>query len=476
MFVILQFMNDGREKDREKDPADKTGKTPEDASYRIIFETHKKRPLQVRKRLRQIGWSVLLAVLFGCVAACVFARLYPLMLPDGETDSVVIELDPTPTARPTQAPTSTPSATPTPTKPPNQVSTPTPTPEATLSPSPAVSPSPTPEPDSKEARAARIRENVLLYEDLRAVAEEPLRALVTVTAVSDVEDWFRAETTSRKTTTGIIVALTGTSYHILTDYSAVENADELYVTFADGMIYSADLVKADPETGFGIIMVRRFDLKSSTRGAISIARLGNSYALSRGDPVLAIGAPMGYADTVVFGQITSLTNTVAVTDGSYTLITTDMQGTTDGNGVLINLNGEVTGIISRQYGTFGIGGTLSAVSISQLKPLIQNLSNKAPIAYLGIRGQNVSAAASESFGIPTGIYVTEVEENSPAFLSGIRRGDIIFRLGEREVVELGALRTVLVSGIAGTEVVVTVHRLGSDGYVDIEFPVMIGTL
>ena len=74
MFVILQFMNDGREKDREKDPADKTGKTPEDASYRIIFETRKKRPPQLRKRLRQIGWSVFLAVLFGCVAAFVFAR------------------------------------------------------------------------------------------------------------------------------------------------------------------------------------------------------------------------------------------------------------------------------------------------------------------------------------------------------------------------------------------------------------------
>ena len=210
------------------------------------------------------------------------------------------------------------------------------------------------------------------------------------------------------------------------------------------------------------------------RSDLQIAVLGNSYNLGNGEPVIAIGAPMGYTGAVDYGQVTSISEKVSVTDAAYALIMTNIQGTPGGSGVLIDLDGEVIGIISQQFsqGT----NTITALPISPLKRVVEILSNNQKFAWLGIVGEDVTSRLSASFGIPVGIYVTEVSPDSPAFVAGIQRGDIICRVGEKNITEMTALGSLLNNGMAGTTQTFTVQRLGADGYVEISIDVSIGEI
>lgn len=84
---------------------------------------------------------------------------------------------------------------------------------------------------------------------------------------------------------------------------------------------------------------------------------------------------------------------------------------------------------------------VTALSISDLRKLIEQLSNNEDLIYLGVRGQDISSSLSQKTGIPTGIYVNSVEEDSPAMNAGIQNGDVIVKVGNESVETLSRLRT-----------------------------------
>ena len=85
------------------------------------------------------------------------------------------------------------------------------------------------------------------------------------------------------------------------------------------------------------------------------------------------------------------------------------------------------GVIAQSFSGEADTGVVTALSISDLRKLIEQLSNNEDLIYLGVRGQDISSSLSQKTGIPTGIYVNSVEEDSPAMNAGIQNGD-----GDRE--------------------------------------------
>ena len=142
---------------------------------------------------------------------------------------------------------------------------------------------------------------------------------------------------------GLIVANNGQNLFILTEYRVVENVERIQVTFYDGTMVDAIYQRHDGNTGLTILRVSLEDIDETTLQSIEVAPLGNSYSVTQGEPILALGSPIGYSDSVAYGVITSVTNKISTLDTEYNLLTTDILGSKEGSGILVNLDGEIVG-------------------------------------------------------------------------------------------------------------------------------------
>ena len=90
---------------------------------------------------------------------------------------------------------------------------------------------------------------------------------------------------------------------------------------------------------------------------------------------MAVGSPVGYSDSIAYGVVTSVTNKISALDNEYNLLTTDILGSTDGSGILVNLDGEIVGIIAQSYSAKG-NNVVTGIAISQIKKLIEEKQKK----------------------------------------------------------------------------------------------------
>lgn len=313
-----------------------------------------------------------------------------------------------------------------------------------------------------------LEEYSRLYSDMMDIADKSSGSLVKVTGISSETDYFQENITSTSVKEGLIIAENSTQLYILTEYRAIQDAETIQVTFSDDATAEAHFRKQDPNTGLCIIYVPLDQMNQTTLNQISIANLGNSYIVTTGQPVLALGSPAGYSDSVAFGAVTSVSGTAFLTDCTCGLLTTDIKGSAEGSGVLINLNGDVVGIIDQSLSADN-GETVICLSISDIKSLIEELSNNEPIPYVGIRGQDVTDAISRQNGMPEGLLVTSVDDNSPAMLSGIKVYDVITDISGTQIHTFKDYQNLLNSLSPGEVVTVSAMRKGADGYEQVSF-------
>lgn len=336
-----------------------------------------------------------------------------------------------------------------------------------------VTPSPTPTQSPQEELTLEDYED--LYKEMLAVAETPKRSLVTVIGITNQMDYFNQNYENQQQITGVIIAEKGQNLFILTEYRIVENVERIQVTFWDGSTVDAIYQRHDANTGLTVLKVETAKLSEITRDGLEIAPLGNSYGVEQGEPVLALGSPMGYSDSVAYGVVTSVTNKISTLDTEYTLLTTDILGSPEGSGILINLQGEIVGIIAQNYSSDS-KNIVTGLAISQIKALIESLSNNEARPYVGIKGQDVTEAISERTGIPTGILVNSVAVDSPAMFSGIMEFDVIVRIGDEKVQTLKQYQEQLSKCKPGDTIRVTAMRKGAEGYTEMEFDVTVGEI
>ena len=306
-------------------------------------------------------------------------------------------------------------------------------------------------------------------------AAEAEKGIVSVEAATDQTDWNAEMTGIGQSVTGVITADNGQELLILADSSICTDASEWTVTFDDGKSYTAALKKQDLNTGLAMFSVSRGNISDTTWNAIKVSVLGNSNLVKQGDVVMALGTMFGYPDGMSYGMISSADYKTAFYDGECDVLATDIVSETRGTGVLFNIDGEVIGLISPTVWNDNDSNAANAYAISDLKSVIEIMANGESVPYIGIYGTTVTAELEKKQGMPSGVYVVDVDPDSPAMEAGIQSGDIICQVGDDSVSSIMTYQSAVLKIKAGGQVTVRGMRLGADGYVDVKFTVTAGS-
>lgn len=440
--------------DEQKNPL----KSHSEEDFTFIKEKIKDKPLNKRRLAVRTVITVILAVLFGIVASVVFTvgnhYMKEILYPE-QTEEVRL---------------------------PPEEEIPAVSENETVSADMADEEPEKPEPEQVinnivERVEISVEDYENLFSSLRHVAIEAERAVVNVTGVSSDIDWFQNTYQNTNQAAGLIVADNGKQLLILVNKSVTDKAQHISVEFADHTTAEAELYKYDINTGLAVIGVDLADISDQTKDAITMAVLGSSRAPGIvGKTIIAIGSPLGTQSSTAYGLITSSSDRKQLTDTDVSLITTDIYGSKQGTGVLINLSGEVLGIITQNYHSSDRENLLTAYSISDLKESIAKLLNGQDSAMLGILGTDVTDVAKEELGIPEGAYVTEIVMDSPAMEAGIQSGDVITKFGTTEITNFNDFKTVMDKSRPGDNAVITVMRFAMGEYTEMNFEATLGTL
>ena len=325
--------------------------------------------------------------------------------------------------------------------------------------------------------------------DVTEVVENVMPAVVSITNIYTETTSFWGQNFSseaQSSGSGIIVNENEEELLIVTNYHVVADADTLKVQFINESVADAQVKGADSNMDLAVIAVRLDTLDADTKNAISLAKLGDSDSLKVGEPAIAIGNALGYGQSVTTGVISALDRQIEISeDGSTTgnLIQTDA-AINPGNsgGALLNVKGEVIGINSNKIGGSAIEGMGYAIPISSAEPIIENLmlrETKDKVAeenkgYLGISGINVTSDVANMYGMPQGVYVTQVYEGTAAADAGMLNGDIITGFEGSGVGSMEDLQGYLEYYEKGESVEVTVMRTSGGEYKETVLTVVLG--
>ncbi len=233
---------------------------------------------------------------------------------------------------------------------------------------------------------------------------------------------------------GVIVSPEG---YLLTNHHVVEDATEIEVQLADGRQTRARVVGSDPETDIAVLKIEL--------GTLPVIALGDVRALSVGDAVLAIGNPFNVGQTVTAGIVSALDRNEAGASRFQNFIQTDAAinpgnsggALVDAQGALVGIN---TAIFSRNGGSLGIG---FAVPVDTARQVMESLlrDGKVRRGWIGVEPRDLTAELADSLKLPvkTGVLITGVLQNGPAAKGGLRPGDVVLKVGAREVQNVGEL-------------------------------------
>lgn len=426
----------------------------------FMIETIKKKPVNKRKLLRRTMITASMAVVFGLIACLTFLILEPVfnnwLYPEEEKEPITFadEVDETEEMLPEDMLT---------------VDTP---PESTEAGKPYI---------LDEEQIGQVLSQVeftledykKLYASMSEFAAELSRSIVTVTGAKSDTDWFNDPYESESYTSGVIVAEREEEIFILVDRKPIIKADSISVTFCDGYVTQAELKGYDKNTNLAIVCVDTHSMLAHNKEEIKIASLGSSNGKNlTGSAVIALGSPIGVKGSVCYGNITSAGTILNLPDANFRLLTTNIVSDNEGSGVLFNLNGQLIGVLCSKE--LQASNTLSALGISELKKVIEKMSNEKDRAYLGISGIDVSTEANLRENIPLGAYVLDVKMDSPAMNAGIQRGDIIVEINEAPVLGFDDYMKILLQAEADTTAMVKLQRQVQGKYKEMQLEILLG--
>ncbi len=327
-----------------------------------------------------------------------------------------------------------------------------------------------------EKKEMTLDDYQVLQNQLYQIGNEVNKSVVIVTGVKEGMDIFDSPYEATGQASGLIIGNNGKELLILTEYQVIQDVKSIRVTFINNDPLDADLKKYDGNTGIAVLGVPADKIKKATMNQITTAVLGNSLNLRQGRIVVALGSPLGTNYSILTGNITSVANTITTEDRNYTVFTTNIVANAKGNGVLINTDGEVIGLFLKSSNIQKEQNTLTAVSISELKDIIELLSNGLNVPYIGIKGSTVTDAISKEYDIPKGVYIKEAVVDAPAMMAGLQNGDVIVEFNKQEVLSMKDYQRILLKMKKGDEVKITANRQNAEGYKKFTCTVEVGVL
>ena len=245
---------------------------------------------------------------------------------------------------------------------------------------------------------------------------------------------------------------------VLTNAHVIDQGLEVTVKLTDRREFKAKVLGADRQADVAVLKIEGKDLPSVKIGNPNITRVG--------EPVLAIGSPFGFENSVSAGIVSAKARTLQH-DSLVPFIQTDV-AVNPGNsgGPLFNLRGEVIGINSQIYSkTGGFQGLSFAIPIDVALRIQEQITRTGKVVRgrLGVSTQDVTQALADSLGLkkPSGGLVNWVEPGGPAEKAGLRAGDVIVRMGDSEIRQANDFPLVVSNLKPGSTVMIEVIRNGN---------------
>ena len=261
---------------------------------------------------------------------------------------------------------------------------------------------------------------------------------------------------------GVIVSPEG---YILTNNHVVEGAQEIEVTLSDSRRTTAKVIGTDPDTDLAVLRI--------TLDRLPVIAMGNSDTVQVGDKVLAIGNPFGVGQTVTGGIISALGRNQLGINTFENFIQTDA-AINPGNsgGALVDVNGSLLGIntaiYSRSGGNMGIG---FAIPVNTARQVLEGLVRDGQVTrgWIGVEPVELNSDLAETFGIKQteGVIVTGVLQNGPAFQAGLKPGDVLLTVGDKDVHNVSELLTLIAAQTPGTAVKMRIKRRNVEMTLDV---------
>lgn len=339
-------------------------------------------------------------------------------------------------------------------------------------------------PESPEMQQAKA----VVGMDVSQIVSNAMPSIVSITnkSIQEVRSMFGMgiqQYESESAGSGIIIGQNDTEILIVTNAHVVANAKTLTVGFVDEEVYTADVKGAEPDLDLAIISVKIDSLKKDTLDSIKVAVVGDSDKLLVGEQVVAIGNALGYGQSVTTGIISALERDHSDDNIDNPLLQTDA-AINPGNsgGALLNMRGELVGINCAKTVSTSIEGIGYAIPVNSATPIIESIVSRQTreevdekdMGYIGITGVSVDEKTSNVYGVPVGVYIQNVEENSPAEAAGLIKTDVVRKFDGITVSSIKDIRDNLAYYKAGETVDLLIYRLVDGEYVEKTIPITLG--
>ena len=275
--------------------------------------------------------------------------------------------------------------------------------------------------------------------------------------------------TVQQASSGSGFILTADGY-ILTNYHVIAGGTTIDVTLHNGETYKATYIGGEEEYDIAVIKI---DVKGLTPVVI-----GDSDSIHVGDDVVAVGNPLGELTfSLTSGSVSSANRAISVEGTPFNMIQVDCSiNPGNSGGPLFNTYGEVIGIVSAKYSSYAnttVEGLGFAIPINDVYAMVKDIMENGNVtnkAYLGITGSTITQEM-QLYNLPVseGVFVYSIEANGPAAQSGIRAGDIIVKVGDKDVGSMEDLLSVQKKYRAGDQVKITVNRSGEEIVLDVTY-------
>ncbi|MEC8053170.1 MAG: Do family serine endopeptidase [Pseudomonadota bacterium] len=250
---------------------------------------------------------------------------------------------------------------------------------------------------------------------------------------------------------------------IVTNHHVIKEATEIRIVLSDRREFDAEVVVDDPRTDLAVL---RVNAGGTPLPAVVMA---DSDELLVGDLVLAIGNPFGVGQTVTSGIVSALARTTqGIADYSFFIQTDAAINPGNSGGALIAMDGRLVGvntaIFSNRKGGGGNVGIGFAVPSNMVRTVLEAARNgRVERPWVGARLQSVTSDLAAQFGLdrPGGAVITKLAPKGPFARAGLRVGDIILRVGGREVNDRQAINYRIGTSALGSQLPVDFRRRGA---------------
>lgn len=402
---------------------------------------------RIKRMCYTVIWTVVLASIFGLVAAVVLCISEPAIAKflGKSPNKNTIDF---PVVTPTEGLTEEPTPTPTPT-PPVEEEEDEEDEDNPIMPETVV---------IEQTILANMSDLNNIYIELRKIAKEVNTSIVNVVCTTKAVDLFNSEYEVVKSINGLIVGNNKVDFLILVSLDKIDGTNDIKIKVNENLFIKGRLQDYDKELNLGVIAVSLDTIPDSIEETMKPVTLGESYSLIPGTPILALGSPNGYVNSMELGMITSSGYSEYITDNKIDLFNTDINYNENGDGIIVNLKGEVIGIITNKLKDDDNQEVNTAIGISKIKKIIKSMVNNTDRSYFGIKGMDMTETALLEAGIENGICITEVMTESPALDSGLQSGDMITAIDDATVLSVNAFHTLINTYTPGAEVKVTILR------------------